>query len=119
MINKDFIERFEEALDKGYIKAYFQPLIRTISGKVCGAEALARWVDPVLGIIPPGEFIRLLEENRLIHKLDLAMLENVCRFYHRHGMDHFPCSVNLSRIDFEETDMFSAITGILKNMMFP
>lgn len=81
----DFVRRFEETLHNGYIKAYFQPLTRTISGKVFGAEALARWDDPERGLLPPAEFISLLEEQGLIHRLDLAMVENVCRFYRLSG----------------------------------
>ncbi|EXM37611.1 signal peptide protein [Ruminococcus albus SY3] len=115
----DFVNRFEDALSKGCIKTYFQPLTRTISGKVCGAEALARWEDPQRGLIPPGEFIGLLEEYRLIHKLDLAMLKNVCRFYQQNDCKDMTFSINLSRIDFVETDMLREITKILSEYDVP
>ena len=115
----DFVNRFEDALSKGCIKTYFQPLTRTITGKVCGAEALARWEDPQRGLIPPGEFIGLLEEYRLIHKLDLAMLKNVCRFYQQNDCKDMTFSINLSRIDFVETDMLREITKILSEYDVP
>ena len=46
------IENFEEAAENGYIKAYFQPIIRTLTGKVCCMETLARWNDPQKGLLP-------------------------------------------------------------------
>ena len=110
----ELISKFDEALKNGYIKAFYQPLTRTVTGKVCGAEALARWLDPEFGLIPPGEFIGLLEQHGLIHRLDLAMIENVCRFYKKYDCRDMTFSVNLSRIDFKQTDMFSAITDIMK-----
>ncbi len=115
----DFVNRFEEALNNGYIKAFFQPLTRTISGKVFGAEALARWDDPERGLIPPGEFIDSLEEHKLIHKLDLAMVENVCRCYQQNECKDMTFSINLSRLDFVETDMFREITDILNRYHVP
>ena len=115
----DFVNRFEEALNNGYIKAFFQPLTRTISGKVFGAEALARWDDPERGLIPPGEFINSLEEHKLIHKLDLAMVENVCRYYQQNDCKDMIFSINLSRLDFVETDMFREITDILNRYHVP
>ncbi|MBQ7265196.1 MAG: EAL domain-containing protein [Firmicutes bacterium] len=113
------LEKFDEALKNGYIKAYFQPLTRSVSGKVCGAEALARWEDPDEGIISPAEFIGILEENRLIHKLDLAILENVCKFYKKSKFKDLTFSVNLSRLDFKETDMFAEITEIMSEYDVP
>ena len=36
------LEHFDEALEKNWIKVYFQPIVRSLTGDVCGAEALAR-----------------------------------------------------------------------------
>ena len=49
------------------------------NGELCGCEALARWIDPVYGRLSPAEFIPVLEEYRLIHKLDKSIFESVCR----------------------------------------
>lgn len=47
---KDYVSRhMDEAVEKGYIKAYYQPIVRTVSGALCGMEALARWEDPEKG----------------------------------------------------------------------
>ena len=115
----DFINEFDAALKNGYIKAYYQPIIRTITSSACCAEALARWEDPKKGIIYPNEFIKLLEDNKLIYKLDLAMVENVCKFYNEHQDKNLCFSINLSRLDFEIIDMFDAVTNILKKYEVP
>ena len=60
------LEHFEEAFEKGYFKVFYQPVVRALTGKVCGYEALARWIDPVRGIIPPFIFIEIFESIRLL-----------------------------------------------------
>ena len=45
------LEHFEEAVETGRIKAFFQPIIRTMTGCVCCAEALARWEDATYGLL--------------------------------------------------------------------
>lgn len=72
---KDYVSRhMDEAVEKGYIKAYYQPIVRTVSGALCGMEALARWEDPKRGFLQPADFISALEESRQIHKLDLEII---------------------------------------------
>lgn len=76
---KDYVSRhMDEAVEKGYIKAYYQPIVRTVSGALCGMEALARWEDPKRGFLQPVDFISALEESRQIHKLDLEIIRQVC-----------------------------------------
>lgn len=45
---------FDKALEQGYIKVYYQPVVRAMTEKICGVEALARWEDPLYGLISPG-----------------------------------------------------------------
>ena len=71
------IDNFEIAFKKKYFKVYYQKEVRALTGKVCGYEALARWNDPEYGIISPGIFVEVLENVRLIHKLDIYMIEQV------------------------------------------
>ena len=71
----EFISRnFVQALEQNEIRAYYQPVIRTSTGQLCSFEALARWVDPELGVIGPEEFIPVLEREGLIHRLDTGIL---------------------------------------------
>lgn len=73
------LKNFDRALDEGHIKVYYQPVVRTLSGKLCSYEALARWEDPKFGFISPAVFVPTLENARLIGRLDAFMIDNVCR----------------------------------------
>ena len=55
---------FDEALEKGWIKVYYQPVIRSITEQLCGMESLVRWQDPQFGFVFPGDFISVLEERK-------------------------------------------------------
>ncbi len=113
---------FEAALRDEAIQVYYQPVIRTISGAICGAEALARWIDPEIGMMSPTQFIPVLEKKRLITKLDLYMLRQVCRdlhsFIQRRGL-LLPVSFNLSKLDFVECDIFHEIEAIVMEYNVP
>ena len=106
------IDNFENAFENRYFKVYYQKEVRALTGKVCGYEALARWQDPVMGIISPLIFIEILEGVHLIHKLDLCIIEMVCKDL-RDDIDSGyavePVSVNLSRLDFELCDTMAEI----------
>ena len=122
-IDEQFIvDNFDSALANGSIRAYYQPVIRTLTEKICSVEALARWQDPVMGLLSPFLFINVLEKYRLIHKLDLYILENICITYNEmkeKGLPLHPFSINLSRLDFDEIDMLKAISDILRRYNVP
>ena len=102
------IENFDRALQEGWIKVYYQAITRTLTGKGCAAEALARWVDPVRGTLSPGVFIPALEKYHLLYKLDLFMAEQVCKdFVSRQERDLplVPVTVNFSAQDFDYVDV--------------
>lgn len=106
------IDNFEDAFKEHYFKVYYQKEVRALTGKVCGYEALARWIDPIYGMISPGVFVEVLEEVHLIHKLDLYIIEQVCADLKsdiEFGMALEPVSVNLSRLDFELCDIKAEI----------
>lgn len=109
------VNNFDNAIENGYIKVYYQPVIDTATREVTGLEALARWQDPSYGLISPGVFIDILEEYRQIHKLDICIIEQVCRDHRQaveDGIVTVPVSLNFSRLDFELCD----IAGILKEI---
>ncbi len=116
------LDHFDEALEKGWIQAWCQPIIRVVTGETCDVEALARWIDPKEGVVPPFEFIPVLEEARVIHRMDLAILRDVCatcRQLADNGRPYLPVSVNLSRLDFELCDIVSEVTSILDEYGIP
>jgi diguanylate cyclase len=69
-------EELEAALDEGQIRAHFQPQISTDTGAITGFEALARWYNPTRGLIPPGDFLPMLEDAGLSERLGEVMLFN-------------------------------------------
>lgn len=115
-------EYLDQALEKGFIRLYLQPIIRTLTGKLVGAEALARWESPQYGMISPAIFIPVLEEAHLIHKLDAYILNAVAKMT-RQGLDQglpaLPVSVNLSRLDFILQDPFATTEAIREKYDLP
>ena len=114
--HRHVISSFDDALNNGYIKLYYQPIIRTVTGKICDMEALARWIDPEKGMLPPGSFISVLEDNRLINKLDFYMVKKICESLNeqkKQNVPLVPVSVNLSRINFELCDVVEEVTRIV------
>ncbi len=116
------IHNISEAVLKGYIQVYYQPVVRVITGRVCGFEALARWVDPVHGFLMPGVFIPILEDAHLIYKLDAYVVRQVCediRDYINQGLKPHPVSINLSRTDFHQRDMYHVVNDAVHQCNIP
>ncbi len=111
------IETFEKALKEEWIKIYYQCILRLKTGNACALEALARWIDPDRGMISPGVFVPILEKYHLLHKLDLYMVEQVCKEVvprQELGLPIIPVSVNFSAQDFDYVDMVDEINKILE-----
>lgn len=102
-IKQYIINNIDNALLNNYIKVYYQPVINTKTGKICGSEALARWDDPEIGFLSPADFINTLEEYHQIHKLDMYILDKVCKDIveaNKTDSKIIPVSLNFSRLDF-------------------
>ncbi|MBO4909132.1 MAG: GGDEF and EAL domain-containing protein [Lachnospiraceae bacterium] len=116
------IDNIDTAVEKEYLKVFYQPIIRVSSEKICGYEALARWEDPVEGMLSPGSFIPPLEEYHMIHKVDLFVISKVCEDLSRmldNNEKVVPVSVNLSRIDFELCDVFAFTEQLVTRYNLP
>ena len=106
------LDNFERALREHWIKVFYQPIVRASNGRVCDEEALARWIDPEIGFLSPAEFIPVLEEAKLIYKLDLYVLEQILERLEdqkKRNLYFVPQSINLSRYDFESCDIVEEI----------
>jgi diguanylate cyclase len=68
-------ERLRSAVETGAISVLFQPIVDLRRGVVAGAEALARWTDPQLGRVDPGEFITVAEQTGLVVAIGEQILE--------------------------------------------
>lgn len=120
---EEFIRNnYKDALKHRYIQPFYQPVIRTSSGKLCSFESLARWIDPEIGMIYPDEFIPVLENDRVINQIDESILMQVCSRLRRaldSGETPVPVSVNLSRLDFTLCDIFSKADSIVSKYQIP
>ncbi len=106
------VENIDKAIEEGWIKVFYQPIVRTANGKVCHEEALARWIDPVKGFFSPAAFIPALEESNTIYKLDLCVVEMALKkmkVQADSGLYVVPVSVNLSQSDFYTCDIVEEI----------
>ncbi len=116
------LETFDAALADGSIKVFAQPIVRACTGKVCAVEALARWDTPQGERLAPDEFVPVLEDARLIHKLDLHVIESVMRTL-RAELDAdestVPVSVNISRVDFNLIDVYEAVDRAARTFEIP
>ncbi len=116
------INTFDDAINRGNIKVYLQPVVDVMTGAVVSAEALTRWEDPEHGRLSPADFIPVLEEEREIHKLDTFMINRVCeelRKRRNNGGELMPISLNLSRLDFELTDIVRVIEDAITKYSIP
>ena len=118
------INNIKRAASEGWIKAYYQPVVRCAdgSGELCGYEALARWIDPEFGFMPPFAFIETLEEFREIDKLDRCIIEQVCMDLRAEldaGKPVVPVSLNFSRLDFELYDVPAFLNEMSKKYDIP
>ena len=121
-LNEEYIiSHFSEAIENGCIQPYYQPIFRSFTEKICASEALARWIDPVYGLLSPALFIPVLERYGMIYELDMAIVRQTCAFY-RHlqdiGLVH-SFTVNLSRYDFTEPDFIERVIASTREFRVP
>ena len=114
-------EIFPKAMKNGEFHVFYQPKVDVTWGKLVGAEALCRWFHDER-IVPPMEFIPVLEQNTDICKLDYYMLESVCKDLRRwidSGRRAVRISVNFSRQNLTDVDLLSNIIEIVDRYEIP
>ena len=118
--NEKLIRDVDAAMSRGDFKVYYQPKYN-ITGdrpRLTSAEALVRWMHPELGMISPGVFIPLFEQNGLIQKIDnyvwnLAAAQ-IKIWREKYGIT-IPVSVNMSRIDVFDPHLELKLRQILQD----
>ncbi|MCR5605354.1 MAG: EAL domain-containing protein, partial [Treponema sp.] len=114
---KQYVQNnIDKATRNKYIEIYYQPIIRSLTGRLCEIEALTRWNDPNHGFMPPDIFIPALEESGLCYKLDIYVIEQIAKSLRQRinkGLPVTPVSVNISLTDFEVCDIFKIIDEIM------
>lgn len=89
-----------ELVRNGNFRMFLQPKVNILTGKTVGAEALIRLYDDEKGFVSPGLFIPLLEENNVVHLVDLFILSHAFQFQKAArdaGKEIVPISVNFSK----------------------
>jgi len=105
------------AVNGDELKLFLQPKIHLGVGVVCGAEALVRWDHPVLGFLPPNEFIPIAEKSgniSLISHWALTASIRECRLWQEDGIN-LPVSVNLSGRDLLDRNLPCFILELLRD----
>ncbi|MBR3316966.1 MAG: EAL domain-containing protein [Atopobiaceae bacterium] len=118
--------KLNQAIAEEWVRPLYQPIVRSATGEVCGAEALARWYDPRFGELMPEQFVPTLQEAGLSHTLDLYMVDCVLRdllTMESEGLGLTPVSINISPFDFMHANMVEELVrradtaGIPRNLI--
>jgi sensor c-di-GMP phosphodiesterase-like protein len=113
--------KLREALQKQQLQVHYQAQIDLASGRVVGAEALARWHDPNTGMVPPSVFIPVAEESGLIRLLTtwlVAECMRECAHWRSTGLE-LDISINLSARNLLDPELMGVLqagltdTGLL------
>jgi diguanylate cyclase (GGDEF)-like protein/PAS domain S-box-containing protein len=108
--------RLRRALDNQEFVLHYQPKVQLASGMVTSAEALIRWNDPDNGLVPPGEFIPVLEETGLIHQVGRWAMRQAISDYLRWrdaGLPAVRIAVNVSSLQLRSGDFASQVEQVL------
>lgn len=110
------LEHILQGLQKKQFEPFFQPKVDMASGRLVGAEALARWRHPEHGLVAPYAFIPLLEQSKNIDELTFVMLAAAavaCRTWRERSME-LTVSVNLSLASLTDTMLADRITHVVR-----
>jgi diguanylate cyclase (GGDEF)-like protein/PAS domain S-box-containing protein len=105
-----------KALIQEEFVVFYQPQVNLETGKISGSEALVRWKHPELGMISPGQFIPIAEENGLIIPIGEWVLRTACKQmvqWHKELGTNITISVNLSARQFLQQDIVGKVRSIL------
>lgn len=115
-------EDMNNALRDGEFLMFLQPKVSISSGRIIGAEALARWRHHSKGLISPGDFIPVFEKNGFILKLDRFIWESAAkqiRSWLDAGIPPVPISVNVSRAYLKGRDTVKELYDLVKKYDIP
>ena len=119
LLAEQLVEDFPAALEEKQFMVYYQPKfnVRGAEPVLASAEALVRWKHPRLGLVNPGIFIPLFEDNGLIRQLDQYVwrqaAEGIRSWKERYGIS-LPVSVNVSRVDLYDPRMKDVLLEIVR-----
>ena len=109
--------RLRRALRDNEFLLHYQPQVDIVTGRIVGMEALVRWRDPEVGLVPPTSFIPVAEESGLIGQLSEWVLREACRqnkAWQDEGLPPTRVSVNLSAREFHQRNIAQLVTQVLE-----
>ena len=108
--------RLRRALELDELEVYYQPIVEAPTGKLIGAEALIRWNNPAMGLVPPDRFIPLAEETGLIISIGDWVLDTACKqikqWQLETGLD-LTIAVNVSPRQFRDGNFVGTVEKVL------
>ena len=110
------------AVEREELIVYYQPKVDLKTGNIQGMEALVRWQHPLLGTVPPNDFIPLAEQTGLIEDISRWVIRAVCRqisFWQKAGYGTVPVAVNLSPVEFRNPDLADQIIALVDEFGIP
>jgi EAL domain-containing protein (putative c-di-GMP-specific phosphodiesterase class I) len=117
----EIIAAFDDALKNDEFQVYYQPKVDLFKNRMCGAEALVRWIRDGR-IMPPDEFIPVLEKENLITRLDFYVLTRVCmdlRGWLDAGLDPVTISSNFSKEHLSNPRFAEDVLEVLEHYFIP
>ena len=105
------------AIGRDEFEVFYQPKLSLRTGELSGVEALIRWRHPEHGLIPPGEFIPIAEETRMITAIGRWVLERACR--DAAGWGKVQVAVNLSPAQFTDDNLVATVAAALERSQLP
>lgn len=117
-------EGLQQALSDNQLQLYYQPIASTSSGKIQGAEVLLRWIHPKVGMVPPKDFIPLLEQTGLIIPVGEWIIEQACQqwsHWKQQGLLERDAllTLNISACQFSSQQLIDCIENIVSKLDIP
>jgi diguanylate cyclase (GGDEF)-like protein len=108
--------KMRRAIEKEQFVLHYQPKVELASGKISGLEALIRWNDPESGLVPPMQFIPLLEETGMILETGRWAIRKALedhRKWHAEGLQPLRIAVNVSPIQLRQKDFVDIVRNAI------
>lgn len=111
-------------LENNEIVPYYQPIFDLQNNRLIGFESLVRWNHKELGLLQPSVFLPIAEETSLITKLDLYLLNSICKQLlswkeKNINLNNLTIHINMSGINFKRKDFLSSVIEIIRSYDIP
>ncbi|WLO85272.1 EAL domain-containing protein [Pantoea agglomerans] len=111
-----------QALDHDELRLFYQPKYCAPSGPILGFEALLRWQHPQRGLLSPDKFLPMAEKTGMIVNIGNWVIHEACRQlrqWHLQGHPHWSVAVNLSALQFEQSNLVKTVVDALEKHQIP